>query len=277
MAIKLITDSTIDLPESSEVIVAPLTVMFGEKEYLDTVDITKDEFYDLLETSDVLPKTSQVTPARFMELYDEITANNDEAVVITISSKLSGTFQSALLASKEYSNIRVVDSENVTIGSGVLALEALKCINKGWNLETIYNHLESSKKRIRLLAALDTLEYLQKGGRISKTTAIAGGLLNIKPIITSVDGELKLVGKARGNKKAGAFLRQMSVDMPVDYNFPVLPGFTGKNDDLLSDFMKDSGEYFKGLDSLNRTQLGSIIGTHAGPNAFAIAYFEKGE
>lgn len=277
MAIKLITDSTIDLPEGSDVIVAPLTVMFGEKEYLDTVDITKDEFYDLLETSDILPKTSQVTPARFMELYDEITANNDEAVVITISSKLSGTFQSALLASKEYSNIRVVDSENVTIGSGVLALEALKCINKGWDLETIYNHLESNKKRIRLLAALDTLEYLQKGGRISKTTAIAGGLLNIKPIITSVDGELKMVGKARGNKKAGAFLRQMSVDMPVDYDFPVLPGFTGKKDDLLSDFMNDSGDYFKGLDSLNRTQLGSIIGTHAGPDAFAIAYFEKGE
>ena len=189
-------DSTADLvPEIKvRVYTVPLTVHFGQEEYIDGVTIDKHRFYERLVESDELPTTSQASPAAFDAIFSDVASVGDSAVVVTLASKFSGTYQSACIAAAEYDNIYVVDSKSAAIGSGILAEYALECADKGMNAKTIAETLEKKRDEICLIALLDTLEYLKKGGRISKTVAFAGGLLNIKPVITVVDGEIQVIG-----------------------------------------------------------------------------------
>ena len=278
MAIRIITDSTVDIADkySDLFTVVPLTVTFGEKDYIDGVTITKQEFYQKLISGPDLPKTSQATPVVFAEVFRKLQEEGDEAIVITVSSRLSGTYQSACIAAEDFPNVRVVDSKNVSIASGVLAEYALRCAEEGMGLDELADHLAKKREEIGLVAMVDTLEYLKKGGRISGAAALAGGVLGIKPVVTARDGELAVLGKARGSKKANNLLIEQIRKNGVDFSMPLLLGYTGLSDDMLRQYIQDSQCLWKGhVDDLDCVQLSSVIGTHAGPGAVAVAYFKS--
>lgn len=276
---RIIVDSTADLtPEyKKRVSVVPLTVHFGEKEYLDGVTIDRKTFYEKLIESDVLPSTSQATPDSFMKEFDKVKEAKESAVVITISSKLSGTYQSAAIAAAEYENIYVVDSGTAAMGSGILVELALKLVDEGLDAESISERLEKEKKKIVIIALVDTLEYLKRGGRISKTVAFAGSVLNIKPVLSVVDGEINVLGKARGSKMGNNLLvQEIEKAGGVDFSKPVLLGYSGLSDALLLKYIEDSRHLWdKGLEKVRYTTIGSVIGTHAGPGAIAAAFFKS--
>ena len=279
MPVRIITDSTVDIADkySNLFTVVPLTVTFGEKDYIDGVTINKQEFYQKLVSSPELPKTSQATPAAFADVFRDLQEKGDEAVVITVSSRLSGTYQSACIAAEDFPNVRVVDSKNVSIASGVLAEYALRCAEEGMGLDELANHLSKKRDDVGLVAMVDTLEYLKKGGRISGAAALAGGVLGIKPVVTTRDGELAVLGKARGSKKANNLLIEQIRKNGADFSMPLLLGYTGLSDDMLRQYIQDSQCLWKGhVTDLDCVQLGSVIGTHAGPGAVAVAYFKSG-
>lgn len=279
MKTRIIVDSTADLftELKSRVDVVPLTVHFGEEEYLDDVTIDHKTFYEKLIESDVLPTISQATPDSFIKEFQKIKENGDSAVVITISSKLSGTYQSAVIAAEDFDNIYIVDSGSAAIGSGILAERALKLADDGINAREIAKLLNEEKEKIVIIALFDTLEYLKKGGRISKTAAFAGSVLNIKPVLSVIDGEITVLGKARGSKMGNNLLvEEIEKVGGVDFEKPVLLGFTGLSDALLLKYIEDSKYLWeKGLKDIRYTAIGSVIGTHAGPGAIAAAFFKK--
>jgi len=278
MQTRIVVDSSTDITPTvaEKFITVPLTVTFGDAEYLHGVDITNREFYEKLVETDVLPTTSQASPFRFEETFRSVVAAGGEVVCICVSSKLSGTYQSACLAAAEFpGKVRVVDSETVAIGAGILAEYALHLAEAGLDGNQIVRELESQKKRIHLLAMVDTLEYLKKGGRISKTVAFAGELLQIKPVLSVQDGEIKMLGKARGSKQGNNLLvKEIQNAGGVDFSMPVLLGYTGLSDVLLQKYIRDSSTLWQDrVDELNQTLVGCIVGTHAGPGAVAVAFF----
>ena len=276
--IQVIIDSTIDLPDrlQDRVKSVPLTVTFGEKEYLDGIDLSRDDFYRELESGQLMPKTSQPSPASFEKVYEEIHERGEEGIVITVASRLSGTFQSACIAAEDYPEITVVDSKTVAIGSGILVEYAIDCIDRGMGRHEIVEELNKKREEICLVAMLDTLEYLKRGGRISKTAAIAGGVLNIKPVVTVKDGEILILGKARGTKKANNFLVEEIRKNGIDYSLPILLGYTGTSDKLLQNYIESSRNLWEGqVSELSSSQICSVVGTHAGPGAVAVAFFAK--
>lgn len=280
MSVKIIVDSTADLTDDikSQMEVVPLTLRFGEEEYIDGVTIKHREFYEKLIETDVLPTTSQPTPAAFAEVFKKIVDAGDKAVVITISSKLSGTYQSAAIAAEDFpESVYVVDSLNAAIGTGILAELGLKLAKEGKPVEEIAEELTNERENICLIAMVDTLEYLKRGGRISKTVAFAGGLLSIKPVICIKDGEVAIIGKARGSKQANNLLvSEIDNVGGVDFNKPFLLGYTGVSDYLLTKYIEDSETLWKGnAEELRTTPVCSVIGTHAGPGAVAVAFFKK--
>lgn len=279
MKTRIIVDSTADLmPEyKSRVSVVPLTVHFGEEEYIDGVTIDHKTFYEKLIESDVLPSTSQATPDAFMKEFEKAKTAGEAAVVITLASKFSGTYQSAMIAAADYENIYVVDSASAAMGSGILVELAFRLLDEGKPAEEIAAILEEEKKKIVIVALVDTLEYLKKGGRVSKTVAFAGTVLNIKPVLSVVDGEINMLGKARGSKMGNNLLVQ-EIDKAggIDFSKPVLLGYSGISDALLQKYIEDSRYIWEGnLKEVRYTTVGSVIGTHAGPGAVVVAFFKK--
>lgn len=279
MKTRIVVDSTADiLPEYLDQIhTVPLTVSFGEEEYIDGVTIDHRTFYQKLIETDAMPSTSQASPAAFAEQYDQAAAADEEVVVITISSKLSGTYQSAMIAATGCSSVYVVDSENASVGCGILVGLALRYLRDGMTASAIAEKLQEDKKKIVVIALLDTLEYLKRGGRISKAAAFAGGLLNIKPVISIADGEIQLLGKARGSKMGNNLLAQQIQKVGgIDFTKPVLLGYTGLSDVLLQKYIEDSSYLWSAsLDAVRYVSIGSVIGAHAGPGAIAVAFFRK--
>ena len=279
MKTRIIIDSTADLSAElkSKVAVVPLTVHFGDEEYLDGVTIDHKAFYEKLIESDQLPTTSLATPDSFIKEFEKVKEAGDSAVVITISSKLSGTYQSATIAAEDFENIYIVDSGSAAIGSGILAERALQLADSGMEAHEIAEILNKEKEKIVIIALLDTLEYLKKGGRISKTVAFAGAVLNIKPVISVEDGEIVILGKARGSKMGNNLLvEEIEKSGGVDFEKPVMLGYSGLSDALLLKYIEDSKYLWeKGLKDIRYTAIGSVIGTHAGPGAIAAAFFKK--
>lgn len=279
MKTRIIVDSTADLmPEIKErVHIVPLTLRFGEEEFIDGVTIDHKRFYEKLVECDVLPVTSQATPHAFAKEYEKAAKAGECAVVITISSKLSGTYQSAMIAAEDYENIYVVDSGTGAMGGGILTELALKLLDEGMDAKSIAEKLEEEKKKIIIVALVDTLEYLQKGGRVSKTVAFAGSVLNIKPVLSVIDGEISLLGKARGSKMGNNLLVQ-EIDKAggIDFEKPLLLGYSGLSDALLLKYIEDSRHIWEGnLDEVRYTTVGSVIGTHVGPGAVVVAFYKK--
>lgn len=278
MNVKIITDSTADLIPGvkEQVAIVPLTVHFGDEEYIDGVTIDHKTFYEKLIETDVMPSTSQATPAAFEHEYAKL-APGGSAVVITLSSSLSGTYQSAVIAAQEYENIYVVDSGSAAIGAGILVELALQLAGQGLSAEQIAARLEEEKKNICIVALVDTLEYLKRGGRVSKTVAFAGTLLNIKPVLAVRNGEILMLGKARGSRQGNNLLvQEINKAGGVDFDRPLLLGYTGLSDTLLQKYIEDSKHLWQdGTNALRTTAIGSVIGTHAGPGAVAVAFYKK--
>lgn len=282
MAIRFIVDSAADIiPSEAEelgLIHLPLKVLFGDEEFADAVDLSHQEFYEKLVESDILPTTSQIPPADFMDAYEKVVEAGDTAVVITISSKLSGTYQSAMIAAEDYEGkVFVVDSENACIGERILVLRGLELAKQGMSAEQIAAILDEEKKKIRLMALLDTLEYLKKGGRISAATAFAGNLLSIKPVIGVEDGLVSQLGKARGSKQGNNLLRELISNCGgINFDKPYCLAYSGLSDKLLQKYIADSAELWQGqTENLPVATVGCVIGTHVGPGAVAVAFFEN--
>ena len=278
MSVRIMTDSTADLqPQvAKQVTVVPLTIHFGEREYVSGVDIDARKFYEMLVESDVLPTTSQPTPFAFGEVFEEAVQAGDTVVCITVSSKLSGTYQSACIAAEDYpGKVFVVDGQTVAIGSGLLVEHALQLAAQGLSAHAIAEEIAEKRGKVHVLALVDTLEYLKKGGRISATVAFAGGLLNIKPVITIADGVVEMVGKARGSKQGNNLLvQEIQKAGGVDFSMPLMLGYTGLSDALLRKYIEDSAPLWADRrENLPVSIVGSVVGTHVGPGAVAVAFF----
>lgn len=280
MSVKIITDSTADMPDSQKkrTTIIPMRIRFGGEEYIDGVTMSRQEFYAKLLENKELPATSQPSPAAFADAFEKVVNEGDSAVVITISGKLSGTYQSACLAAEEYKGrVFVVDSECVALGTGALAERALQLVDIGMEAGAIAAQLETEKPQLHVLAVLDTLEYLKRGGRISPAVAFAGGLLSIKPVVTTQNGEVAILGKARGNKQGNQMLlKEAQKNGSFDFSRPVLLGYGGLEDTLLKKFYEDSKEVWDaGQYVYDPVILSGAIGTHLGPGVIGVAFFAK--
>lgn len=280
MAVKIIVGSTCDIEENIEkdLIVVPLHVTFGEEDFLDSVEITKDEFYERLEKKEEFPKTSQPTPVAFMDVYQKVVDAGDEAVVIVLSSKLSGTYQSASLARDGFEDkIFIVDSLNVSNAEGVLVDYALSLVKEGKSAREIAEILDEAKKKLRLIVLVDTLEYLERGGRISKTSALIGNLFSVKVLLTMKDGVITSVGKAKGTKNANnLFISEIERTGSIDFTKPLKLGYTGRDVKQIDKYIRDTKKLWEGkIPSPEFIQIGSVVGTHTGPGALFLSYFCK--
>ena len=282
MSVKIITDSASDIriDEATllDITILPLKTNIDGVEYIDGVTITHEEFYEKLSSCKQLPTTSQLTPFEFETAYKDALQTYDEAVVITLSGKFSGTYQSACTAAMEYEGkVFVVDSENATVGQQLLVKYAISLRDRGLSAESIANELNEVKSRICLVALVDTLDYLVKGGRLSKTAGIAGSLLQIKPVLGVEDGEVKVLGKARGAKQSNNMLTEtIAKKGGIDFSMPLVLAYSGNDDSLLQDYIENSRSIWESnIDELPVSVIGSTIGTHAGPGAIAVAFFAK--
>ena len=279
MSVRIITDSACDIPQEEAralgIEVLPVTVVFGGEEYLDGVTLSNRAFFEKLVESDALPHTCQITPFQYGEAFRAAEEAGEEAVCLTLSGKLSGCWNSACLAAEDFENVTVVDSENVSIGLRILALLAARLRDGGLSAAQIAAALEAQKKRVRLLALLDTLEYLKKGGRISPAVAFAGGILSIKPVVAVQKGEVALIGKARGSKNGNNLLTQfVQQSGGIDFSMPYALGYSGLSDALLQKYIQDSEALYKDhVRELPVCCIGSTIGTYAGPGAVGVAFF----
>ena len=280
--IQIITDSASDIVDKrrEDLTVLPVNITFGQEEFQDGINLTHRMFYEKLIECDELPVTSQVPPFAFEEAFRKVVEAGGQVIAITLSSKLSGTWQSACVAAEEFGGkVRVVDSENASIGQHALVEYALRLKDAGLSFEEIVERLEADKGRIRLIALLDTLEYLKKGGRISKAAAMAGSLLSIKPVIAIQGGEVAILGKARGSKQGNNLLaEQIARTGGIDFGKPFFLGYTGLDDSMLRKYIVDHEALWKSsVDALETSSVGGTIGTHVGPGAIGVAFFSVGD
>ncbi len=281
MPIQFVIDSASDiLPEEAArmgITVLPLTVTFGETTYRDSVDLSHREFFEKLAVCRDLPTTSQLPPADFADCFEQLTAAGQDVVVITVSSRLSGTYQSATIAAADYpGRVFVVDSLSAAIGQRVLLLRGLELAGEGLSAGQIAERLDEEKARIRVMAVIDTLEYLKKGGRISAATALAGTVLSMKPAIEICEGTVSMAGKARGSRQGNLLLRQlMDKYGGANLDKPYALVYSGLNDDHLQKFIAEQSDLWPEQENLPIHSLGCVIGTHVGPGAYGIAFFEK--
>jgi len=273
--IALVTDSTADLTEEVKrdcyVHVIPLKVRFGEQEYSDG-ELTSEDFYRRLMEGKILPKTSQPTPEEFSLLYSNLLEEYEEIISVHISSALSGTFNAAYLAKEKFKEkIHLVDSKTISLGAGLMVMEVAKNIKEGHEIEWILENLKKARKNIETLFTLNTLEYLQKGGRIGKIQGFMGSLLNIKPIIrVGDDGVYHTYGKAHSQKKALDSVVQAYQDLtkgrkPI--RLMVAHGAAQK----AGLYLKEALEYAFQLQATVFTQVGPVIGVHTGPGTVGAA------
>ena len=276
--IRILTDSGSDIcaPYPEHLTVLPLTIHFGQEEYRDGETIDHKTFYEKLTSCKELPTTSLIPPGEFETAFEKAQAAGETVIAITLSSKLSGTYQSAALAAEGFENVHVVDSMNATLGEQILVKYALQLAEGGMAASDIVAELERAKSHVNLMGMPDTLEYLQRGGRMSKTVAVLGSALSIKPVLRLVDGVVVMIGKARGSKNGNNYLIQEVSKSGVDFSKPLCLGYTGLSDELLQRYIADSRQLWEGkVDKLPISTVGATIGTHVGPGAIVLAFFDN--
>lgn len=281
MSVRIITDSASDMSpvEHPALAVLPLSVTFGTDVYMDGVDIDHQRFYEMLVERDELPKTGQVNPYAFSQAIAEAREAGDEAVIITVGAKLSGTNQSArtALAEAPGGDVYVVDSNNVTLGERVLVEYALRLVDEGQGAAQIAAAVEAVRDRVVVIGLLETLEYLVRGGRLSAAAGAVGTLLNVKPVVAAEDGLIVQLGKARGSKNGRNLLNQkVEKAGGIDFSMPLALGYTGLSDAVLKKYIEDSAALWAGHTEgeLPVHTIGATIGTHVGPGAVAVAFFQ---
>ena len=280
--VKIITDSgsDINLKEAKElgIVLAPIEIQFGNEQYLDGDTLLPNDFYNKLETCSELPKTSLVNEYRWTEYFEKEVNEGNEVIAIILSSKLSGTYKCAVDASSKFDGkVKVVDGLSATLGQRLLCLYALRLSSEGKTAEEIANKLNEKKNKLHIYAGIDTLKYLKMGGRISSATAFFGEILSIKPIIGVIDGEVKVIGKEKGIKKSCITLKAL-VDKTggIDFTMPYGLLWSGNDRTNLDKFIQNSlSLWSENSEEIPQYILGSTIGSHIGPGAFGIVYFEK--
>ncbi len=281
MSVRIITDSASDMSpaEHPALAVLPLSVTFGTDVYMDGIDIDHQRFYEMLVERDELPKTGQVNPYAFSQAIAEAREAGDEAVIITVGAKLSGTNQSArtALAEAPGGDVYVVDSNNVTLGERVLVEYALRLVDEGQGAAQIAAAVEAVRDRVVVIGLLETLEYLVRGGRLSAAAGAVGTLLNVKPVVAAEDGLIVQLGKARGSKNGRNLLNQkVEKAGGIDFSMPLALGYPGLSDAVLKKYVEDSAALWAGHTEgeLPVHTIGATIGTHVGPGAVAVAFFQ---
>ncbi len=276
--IRILTDSGSDLcpPFPQNLTVIPLTIHFGPEEYRDGETIDHKTFYEKLLSNKELPTTSLIPPGQFQAAFEKAREAGETVIAVVLSSKLSGTYQSAVLAAQEFDNVYVVDSMNATLGEQILVKYALQLAEQGLSAQEIVAELERSKSHVNLMGLPGTLEFLRRGGRMSKTIAVLGSALSIKPVLRLVDGVVVMVGKARGFKNGYSYLSQEVTKSGVDFTKPLCLGYTGLSDALLQRYIEDSRAIWEGkIDKLPISTVGATIGTHVGPDAVIVSFFDN--
>lgn len=277
MTVKIVTDTlsdiTGDLAKNLDLVIVPLYVRFGDEIFRDRVEISTEEFYRRLVYESTLPSTTQPTPHDFVEVYNKLAKETDEILVITISSKLSGTYQSAMQAKKMIQGkcrINVVDSLSVAMGQGLIVISTVNAVKKGANLDEATEFAQKTVTRSHLIAYFDTLKYLAKGGRIGKAQGLLGSMLSVKPILMVKDGEMSPLTRVR------------SLNGGFDYLFSVVAN-AGKLESLAVEHATTPGDADKLVERFStifpkediyRSVISPVVGTHAGPNALAVSYLE---
>ena len=279
--VRIVTDSAADFEpwelEQKNIKAVPLSVIFGEKEYKENIDLTKEEFYELLKTEKEMPHTSQPSPQDYLDLIDEAKENGDDIIIITISSGLSGTYQS-VAATKElsgYERCFVIDSLNGTGGERMSVEYAVRLRDEGKSAEEIVEKVTALRERVVLYTVMDTLEYLHRGGRISSTVYRIGSIAHIKPIMhVSKEGKAEIPAKTMGTSKGIDFVvKHVEKDMP-DEDFPFYIMFTEnrKNGEILRERLEKIGV---SVPEERIIPVGAVVGTHIGPGACAVVYIGK--
>lgn len=281
MVWNIVCDSSCDLratdvkSESVQFETVPLRLQVGAREFLDNDQLEVPDLLQAMAAEKSASSTACPSPAAFARAFEK----GDRTICFTISANLSGTYQSACIAASEYQNIYVVDSRNAAIGSGILAQLALEKARQGMEACELAAYLERKREDICLVGLLDTLEYLKRGGRISRATAFAGGVLNIKPVVTVQDGEVVLLGKARGSRQGNNLLMEkIHQSGGIDFSLPILLGYSGLSDAYLRKYVADSQSIWQGhVAALDCALLSGVIGTHTGPGVVAVAFFKNEE
>ena len=276
MTIRLVTDSTADIPpeqaQADNITVVPLTVFFGDEAYLDGVDLDNASFYKKLQASKDLPRTSQPSPAAFQEAFKNLIDEGADAIIsVHLSSKLSGTYQSACTARDTLPDtvkkipIEIIDSKNISIAMSRSILRAAQEVKEGHGLTEVKAHILDELSRTRILAVLDTLEYVKRGGRIGGASAFLGNMLSIKPIISLKDGEVVPIERPRTRNRAYARVAELLSEMGPVEHVSVAESSEG--------FAEQLAQYVKTVytGDLSFYKLGAVLGTHTGPGTAAIA------
>ena len=278
MKTRIIVDSTLDMTESfcRRARVIPLTIHFGQEVLTDGVTITRSQFYERLVSVEAMPTTSQPSPAAFEEAYEEISRAGESAVVITISSKLSGTCQSAQIAAEGYDNIYVVDSQNAANGAGILAEYAILCAEKGMAAPELAAHLKEKRNEICVIGVLDTLEYMWKGGRCSGVAALGANVLKLKPCLEMREGNLVVCKKYRGSieKVYPQYISQRLAGKSVVEDW----AFITHSGQVPEETLRELTEQVKAEAPFREvfiTQAGCTVSSHCGPKTLGVLFLRK--
>ena len=285
MSVRIITDSASDisqeLAKELNITVLPLKVRFGEEEFLDGVTLSNRQFYERLIETDEIPKTSQITPFEYRNHFEKAVKAGEQVICFTLSSGVSGSYQSACVAAQEFEgDVFVVDTQQFCISEAIIVERAVQMRDSGMDAAAVFEAIEVEKKDAHVLAIFNTLEYLKLGGRISAAAAFAGGLLSLKPVLTIEDGVVKILGKARGSRNGNNMLTEFAQKLGgIDFERPFCFGYTGFSDETLKKYIHDSARLYEDKIDVNNPdkfrihKVGATIGTYAGPGAIAVAFF----
>jgi DegV family protein with EDD domain len=280
MGIRIVVDSTSDLTdeiiEKYNIKMVPLTVNFENESFLDKVELSTKEFFEKLEVAEKLPTTTLVSPGAFVEVFSEILMEGDQVLGLFIASELSGTYDSARMAKNMIGSddIHIIDTRSVCLGSFALILEAIKLVEQNKPIEELVDELERLKEKVVVAAALDTLKYLEKGGRLTKGQAVLGTLLNIKPIIGVKDGKITVIDKIRGKNKAIKWFDEWIEKNNYDLSDKTVLLFHGRAYEQLK-LLRDAIEKKYRIKNIIEQEIGAVIGTHAGPGVLGIGFLDK--
>ncbi len=279
MKIKIITDSVSDIPKKIQkdlnIDVVSLSVNFGNDTYFDGVDLSNEEFFKKLKNSDKLPTTSQVSPGEFKKVFEQNLKEYDQIICITMSKKMSGTYEAAGIAKELLStdNIEIIDSKAISFGYGLIVIDAARNVQNGLEYNEIIKNINYNVENLVNLFIVDTLEYLQKGGRLSATEAIIGNVLKIKPILTIKDGKLTSLDKVRGRKKAMNYIFEYLEDNKYDFKDKTIGFFHAEDEKYLESFISEIENRHE-VGEILISNVGAVVGTHSGPGCIAITFIK---